>query len=91
MWKILGEWFLTLVNMTRELEENRASVRELGKLFHELEKHTRETDEALKLLAQELRHARDMESAEREKFMLQLEGKITKLKELGAPRRKKKR
>ena len=91
MWKTLAEWLLTLINMTRELEENRASVRELGQRFHELEQHTREVDEAVKLLAQELRHSRELESAEREKFFLQLERELAKLKELRPPRAKTKR
>jgi hypothetical protein len=91
MWKTLAEWLLTLLNMTRELAENRASVRELGHRLHELELRTREIEEAVKLLAQELRHSREMESAEREKFILQLEREVAKLKELRAPRRKKNR
>jgi hypothetical protein len=82
MWKALAEWLLTLLNMTRELEENRTSIREL-------EKRMRDIEEALKLLALELRHTREMDSVEREKSILQLERDLAKLKEL--PRGKKNR
>lgn len=29
MWKLLSDWLLTFVNMTRELEENRASIQRI--------------------------------------------------------------
>lgn len=83
------EWLVTLLNIIRELAENRASVREQGQRIHELEQHTRTLDESIKLLAQDLRHSREMESVEREKFLLQLERELAKLKEL--PRGKKNR
>lgn len=89
MWKTLMEWLVTLLNIIRELAENRASVREQGQRIHELEQHTRTLDESIKLLAQDLRHSREMESVEREKFLLQLERELAKLKEL--PRGKKNR
>jgi hypothetical protein len=43
------------------------------------------------MLALELRHSRELESAEREKFILQLERELAKLKELRPPGGKKKR
>jgi hypothetical protein len=54
-----------------------------------MEKRVRDIEEALKLLAQELRHSREMESAEREKSVLQLELDLARLKEM--PLRKKNR
>jgi|GEM_PF-1505489 len=89
MWKTLMEWVVMLLNMTRELDENRASIREQGQRIHELEQHTRTLHESIKLLAQELQHSREMEAAEREKFLLQLERDLAKLKE--PPRGRKKR
>lgn len=85
------EWLVTLLNMTRELDENRASIREQGQRIHELEQHTRTLHESIKLLAQEVQHSREMESVEREKFFLQLERELAKLTELPAPRGKKNR
>jgi hypothetical protein len=89
MWKALTEWLLTLLNMTRETNENRVSIREQGQRIHELEQQVRSMEGALKLFAQELRHSREMESAEREKFLLQMERELAKLKE--SPRGKKNR
>ena len=89
MWKTLMEWLVTLLNMTRELDENRASVREQGQRIHELEQYVQTLEESIKLFAQELRHSREMESVEREEFLLQLERELAKLKEL--PRGKKRR
>ncbi len=83
MWKTLSAWLLAFVNMARELEENRASIRRM-------EARLRDTEEAIKLLAMEQRHARDMESAEREKLILQLQQEISKLKALPGRGRKKK-
>ena len=88
MWKTLMEWLVTLLNMTRELDENRASVREQGQRIYELEQYVQMLEASIKLLAQQLQHSREMESVEREKFLLQLERELAKLKEL--PRGKKK-
>jgi hypothetical protein len=83
MWKTLSAWLLAFANMARELEENRASIRRM-------EARLRDTEEAIKLLAMEQRHARDMESVEREKLILQLQEEFARLKELPGQRRKKK-
>ncbi len=82
MWKTLSDWLLTLLNMTRELEENRASIRRI-------EARRRDMEEAIKLLAQEQRHARELEFAEREKLLLRLQHEVAKLKELPLPRGRK--
>lgn len=68
--------------MTRELEENRARIRNL-------EARVRDMEEAIKLLAQEQRHARQPEAAEREKLMLRLERELAKPRELPPPRGRK--
>jgi uncharacterized coiled-coil DUF342 family protein len=73
---------LAVLNMTRELEENRATIRRL-------ETRLRDLEEAIKLLAQEQRHARELEAAEREKLLLLLERGAPKLKELPPPRGRK--
>lgn len=82
MWKTLSDWLLALLNMTRELEENRTSIRRI-------EARLRDMEEAIKLLAQEQRHAREMESSEREKLLLRLQHEVAKLKELPARRGRK--
>ena len=46
-------------------------------------------EEALKLLAQEQRHTRELESSEREKLLLRLQHEVAKLKELPPPRGRK--
>jgi archaellum component FlaC len=84
MWKTLSDWLFALFNMARELQEHRDTIRRL-------DARVRDTEEAIKLLALELRHARELESAEREKLILQLERELTKLKQLPAPNWKKKR
>lgn len=84
MWRTLADWLLAVLNMTREVEENRASIRDL-------EARMRDMEEAIKLLAQEQRHARQLEAVEREKLVLRLERDPAKLKELPAPKGKKTR
>ena len=79
MWKLLSEWLLAFLNMARELQEHGATIRQL-------EQRLRDIEEAIKLLAQEQRHARDMEAAEREKLILRIEREIMKQKALPAPR-----
>jgi acyl-CoA reductase-like NAD-dependent aldehyde dehydrogenase len=64
--------------MSRELEENHVGLRRL-------EARVRDIEEALKLLAQEQRHARELEAAERQKLLLRLEHELTKPKALPAP------
>jgi hypothetical protein len=66
----------------RELEEHRARIRRL-------EERLRDHEEALKLVAQELRHTRELESAEREKQLLRLARELSRLKELPSNKRKK--
>ena len=82
MWKTLSEWLLAFLNMARELQEHRTSIRRL-------EERLRDAEEAIKLLALEQRHGRDMESSEREKFLLKLERELNKLKEISAASRKR--
>jgi len=82
MWKTLSEWLLAFLNMARELQEHRTSIRGL-------EDRLRDVEQAIKLLAQEQRHARELEEAVREKFVLRLERELSKLKELPPSRRKK--
>jgi len=71
MWKTLSDWLLAFLNMARELQEHRTSLRNL-------EDRMRDMEEAIKLLAQEQRHSRDMEATNREKLLLQLERELTK-------------
>jgi len=83
MWKTLSDWLLAFLNMARELEENRASIRRF-------ETRLRDLEEAIKLLAQEYRHARELESSEREKLFLRLQQELASFKDLPATRRKRK-
>ncbi len=82
MWKTLSDWLLAVLNMARELEENRASIRRI-------EARLRDMEEAIKLLAQEQRHARQIESSEREKLLLRVQNDLAKLKELPPARSRK--
>jgi hypothetical protein len=82
MWKTLAEWLLAFFGMARELEEHRARIRRL-------EDRLRGHEEALKLVAQELRHTRELEAAEREKQMLRLEREVSRLRALPVNKRKK--
>ena len=84
VWKTLSDWLFALFNMARELQEHRDTIRQL-------DARVRDTEEAIKLLALELRHARELESAEREKLVLQLDRELAKLKQLPAPLGKRKR
>jgi archaellum component FlaC len=84
MWKTLSDWLLALFNMSRELQEHRDTIRRL-------DERVRDIEEAIKLLALELRHSRELESAEREKIVLQLERELAKLKELRPPGGKRNR
>jgi hypothetical protein len=74
MWKTVADWLLAFFGMARELEEHRARIRGL-------EGRLRDHEEALKLVAQELRHTRELEAAEREKQMLRLEREVSRLKD----------
>ena len=82
MWKTLSDWLFAQFNMSRELQEHRETIRRL-------EERVRDTEEAIRLLAQEQRHSRELESAEREKMLLRLQREVAKLKELPAPRGRK--
>ena len=82
MWKTLSDWLFAFFNMSRELQEHRDTI-------HQLEERVRNTEEAIKLLAQEQRHSREMDFSEREKLLLRLQNEVVKLKELQSPRRKK--
>jgi archaellum component FlaC len=81
MWKTIADWAAAFFGMARELQEHRESIRRL-------ETRTRDLEEALKLLAQELRHSRDLEQSEREKLILKIEGALSKHRAL--PRKRKK-
>ena len=37
MWRTLADWLLAVLNMTRELEDNRAAIRRLETRFRDLE------------------------------------------------------
>lgn len=82
MWKLLTNWLLSMVNMARELQEHRASIRQV-------EARVRDLEEAIKLLAQEQRHARQLDSAEREKLLLLVKQELTAPKQLPAGRANK--
>jgi hypothetical protein len=84
MWKTLSDWLFALLNMSRELREHRETIRQL-------DERVRNTEEAIKLLAQEQRHAREMDSSEREKLLLRLQNELAKSKELPPVRGKKNR
>ena len=84
MWKTLSDWLFALLNMSRELQEHRETIRQL-------DDRVRNTEEAIKLLAQEQRHSREMESAEREKLLLRLQNELAELKELPPARGRKNR
>lgn len=75
MWKLLTNWLLSMVNMARELQEHRASIRQV-------ESRVRDLEEAIKLLAQEQRHARQLDSAEREKLLLLVKQELAAPKQL---------
>jgi hypothetical protein len=81
MWRTFADWFLAVLNMSRELQEHRATIRRL-------EERQRDMEEGMKLLAMELRHARELENSEREKLLLRLEPFLTKPKELPAAQSK---
>jgi hypothetical protein len=78
MWKTLADWLQAFLNMTRELQEHRVSIRHL-------EDRLRDLETAVKLLAQEQRHAREFEAASREKLLLQIQQELGKRKSLPAP------
>jgi hypothetical protein len=82
MWKTLSDWLLAFLNMARELEENRASIRQI-------ETRLRAMKEAIKLLAQAQRHGREMASTEREKLLLLLQQELAKFKPLPLTRGRK--
>jgi predicted patatin/cPLA2 family phospholipase len=82
MWKTLSEWLLAFFNMARELQEHRTTLRQQ-------EQRIRDLEEAIKLLAQEQRHTREIEASEREKLLLQLQAELKKQKALPSTRRRK--
>ena len=84
MWKTISDWLLAFLNMSRELQEHRETIRRL-------EDRVRNTEESIRLLAQEQRHARELDAAEREKLVLQLEREVSKQKALPVPRGKKRK
>jgi hypothetical protein len=83
MWKTISGWIMAFFGMAKELEEHRISIRQL-------EDRLRDHEEALKLVAQELRFVRELEASEREKQLFKLEREIARLKELPRLKGKKK-
>ena len=67
MFRRLFAWTLSVFNVSQELEQHREAVRDLNA-------RTRNLEEAFKLLSQELRHQRELNAIEREKFLLEIEG-----------------
>ena len=84
MWKILADWVLAFFSMARELDEHRTTLRRL-------EDRLRNVEEAIKLLALEQRHAREIEQVEREKWMLRLQSVTPKPARPPSSKRKKKK
>lgn len=83
MWRSLADWALAFFGMARELQEHRASIREL-------EARVRDLEEALKLVSQEQRHSRELDSVEREKLVLRIENALkSSERRLPPPRPKK--
>jgi hypothetical protein len=80
MWRSIAEWLLAFLNMARELQEHRTTIRRL-------EERVRDLEEAIKLLAVEQRHARDIAAVERDKLLLQIERELTRHKALPPARR----
>ena len=68
--------------MARELQEHRTALRQQDERIRDLEG-------AITLLAQEQRHAREMEASEREKLLLRLQAELKKQRALPSTRRKK--
>ena len=83
MWKTLADWLHAFLNMTRELQEHRTSIRQMDDRVRDLE-------EAIKLLALELRHSREAEAAAREKLLLQIERQLPLQSSTSASRRRRK-
>lgn len=82
MWKLLTDWLLSTLNMARELQEHRSTIRQL-------ETRLRDLEEAIKLLAQEQRHARQFDAVEREKLLLLVKQELAGAKKLSSGRTKK--
>ena len=83
MWRSIADWALAFLGMARELQEHRATIREL-------EQRVRDLEEAIKLVTQEQRHSRELGSVEREKLVLRIENALkSSERTLPAPRRKK--
>lgn len=81
MWKTIVDWAAAFFGMTRELQGHRENIRDL-------EKRVRDLEEALKLLAQDQRHVREMQVTENEKLILKLQSELSR-KRLPASKRKK--
>ena len=71
MWKVISDWLLAFLNMTRELQDHRTAI-------HQLDDRLRNLEQAIHMLAQEQRHARELEAVEREKLLLRLERELPK-------------
>jgi hypothetical protein len=84
MWKTLVDWAAAFLGMARELQDH-------GTRLRRVEDRIRDIEEALKLLAQEQRHSREMQSAECEKVMLLLERELANRQLTSSKRRRKKK
>ena len=82
MWKTVVGWVTAFLGMARELEEHRLAIQQL-------EERIRDNDETLELLAQEMRHMREIEVLERDKQLLKVEREINRLIEVPRAKRRK--
>ena len=79
--EIDSRWATAFFGMTRELQEHRETIRDLEKRVVELEG-------TIRLLAQEQRHSREIQSSEHEKLILKIQAELHQ-KPLPAPKKKK--
>jgi predicted nucleic acid-binding Zn-ribbon protein len=70
--------------MARELEDHRSSIRRI-------ETRLRDMEEAMKLIAQELRHNGEMDVLERDRLLAKLETELATFKTLPSAKPKKRR
>jgi hypothetical protein len=84
MWKTPADWLLAFLNLTHEVQEHRARL-------HSMEQRTRDLEKVVKLLAQEQRHAREIDASAREKRTLEVERELLRREWISTPRRKKRK
>jgi len=83
MFRRLFGWTLSLINVSQELDRHRDAICELNT-------RTRDLEEAFKLLAQEVRHVRELHAAEREKLVLKIEGIMARVQPALPKKRRRK-